>query len=457
MPYQITLPFAACICGDPSCIIPFGLCHCGCGKMTSIIARTQNKRGLKKGYPYKYASGHGRFKERYLLHEGVCICGNKDCEIPFGLCHCGCGEKTNIARTSSRYHGCIDGMPRKFAFGHYFRGEQEREKIKEKNRTRFRNLADSSHEYKGVRLTKIISKPWVARIEYDGERHDIGPFESEYEAACAYDEAAIKHHGWTAVINLPDRHPEFIAKEKEIVQRLLCMEATFNSIAEEEGCVPYRIKVIYLKHTTKEQRREIMAQKIGKASTGRKNPKLAEWNRKNKPQLGRQFTQESLQKMSYSRKGKKQTIERRIRHSARLQGIPVSEWEGFASDLTKQVTKSIEYQAWRKAVYERDDWTCQHCKKRGPRLHAHHIKPKSRYPELMFDVSNGLTLCEPCHHKIHTKMEEARHGIFIRRGPQKSLINSGRGEKNELTRVLLNNEQAQREKGTNSLCGWSSQ
>jgi hypothetical protein len=52
---------------------------------------------------------------------------------------------------------------------------------------------------------------------------------------------------------------------------------------------------------------------------------------------------------------------------------------------------------WRKAVFERDDYTCQECNNRGGVLHAHHKKPKSLYPDLTFDVNNGITLCETCH------------------------------------------------------------
>jgi len=48
----------------------------------------------------------------------LCICGNFDCPIPFGYCHCGCGQKTNLAtRTSfSEYRVCY--MPVRFCHGH---------------------------------------------------------------------------------------------------------------------------------------------------------------------------------------------------------------------------------------------------------------------------------------------------------------------------------------------------
>lgn len=51
------------------------------------------------------------------------------------------------------------------------------------------------------------------------------------------------------------------------------------------------------------------------------------------------------------------------------------------------------------AVFQRDNFTCQGCKQRGGRLHAHHILAFSQFPEHRFDVSNGLTLCKECHKK----------------------------------------------------------
>lgn len=59
---------------------------------------------------------------------------------------------------------------------------------------------------------------------------------------------------------------------------------------------------------------------------------------------------------------------------------------------------------WRKAVKERDNFTCQDCgaTKSSKMLAVHHIKPFALYPELAHEVSNGLTLCYECHEKRHS-------------------------------------------------------
>ena len=56
-----------------------------------------------------------------------------------------------------------------------------------------------------------------------------------------------------------------------------------------------------------------------------------------------------------------------------------------------------EYKQWRSGVFKRDNWTCQTCRARGGYLEAHHIKSWKDYPELRYDVANGVTLCLPCH------------------------------------------------------------
>ena len=53
---------------------------------------------------------------------------------------------------------------------------------------------------------------------------------------------------------------------------------------------------------------------------------------------------------------------------------------------------------WRKEVKNRDSWKCvildENC---NGRLEAHHILPWSQYPELRYDIKNGITLCHYHH------------------------------------------------------------
>ena len=69
----------------------------------------------------------------------------------------------------------------------------------------------------------------------------------------------------------------------------------------------------------------------------------------------------------------------------------------------KEIRNSEEYRIWRTAVFERDSFTCQLCRKVGGKLNAHHIKPFAKCPDLRTDINNGITLCEECHKRIHKK------------------------------------------------------
>lgn len=74
-------------------------------------------------------------------------------------------------------------------------------------------------------------------------------------------------------------------------------------------------------------------------------------------------------------------------------------WKGGITPANKLLRMSGEYRLWRIAVFRRDNYTCQECRVRGGQLQAHHIKRWSDYPDLRFDVPNGVTLCEKCHSK----------------------------------------------------------
>jgi ribosomal protein L31 len=79
-------------------------------------------------------------------------------------------------------------------------------------------------------------------------------------------------------------------------------------------------------------------------------------------------------------------------------------WKGGVSDINKQIRHSVQYNVWRKTVYARDNWTCRHCNVKQKYPVAHHIKTFKEYPELRFDVDNGLTLCRACHKRLHTEI-----------------------------------------------------
>jgi len=105
--------------------------------------------------------------------------------------------------------------------------------------------------------------------------------------------------------------------------------------------------------------------------------------------LGIKFSEEHRKKLSGAKKGK-------------YTGERASNWKGGLTSINHAIRNSLEYEEWRTKVFERDLYTCQDCGQIGGYLEADHIKTFSLYPELRFEVSNGKTLCKPCH-KIKTR------------------------------------------------------
>lgn len=83
--------------------------------------------------------------------------------------------------------------------------------------------------------------------------------------------------------------------------------------------------------------------------------------------------------------------------SARMRGSGNHFWKGGINGENDTLRHRREYKEWRTAVYERDDYTCQCCGKKGGKLNAHHINRFSEFPELRYDIQNGITLCTNCH------------------------------------------------------------
>lgn len=89
-----------------------------------------------------------------------------------------------------------------------------------------------------------------------------------------------------------------------------------------------------------------------------------------------------------------------------MKGSKHYNWKGGKTEKRHLDMISREYKAWRRAVFQRDHYTCQICgDNRGGNLRAHHIKSYSEHPELKHDVENGVTLCEKCHIKVHSKLD----------------------------------------------------
>jgi len=73
-------------------------------------------------------------------------------------------------------------------------------------------------------------------------------------------------------------------------------------------------------------------------------------------------------------------------------------------------SRSVKIKKWREAVMSRDDYICQDCLGESGQsaMHAHHIKARDIFPELKYDVDNGITLCIACHTRRHPATEELR-------------------------------------------------
>ena len=89
-----------------------------------------------------------------------------------------------------------------------------------------------------------------------------------------------------------------------------------------------------------------------------------------------------------------------------------SNWKGGIRSENSAARASSEYAQWRTAVFGRDKYTCQMCFQVGYSLHAHHIMSFSEFPDLRFNVDNGVTLCEECHKSTgsYLSRRKADHG-----------------------------------------------
>ena len=142
-----------------------------------------------------------------------------------------------------------------------------------------------------------------------------------------------------------------------------------------------------------ETKRKISESEKGKIESFETRRKKSEARKGNKnPMWGvkRQFSEEWRRKMSDS-------------HKKRVKEGKNHLYKGGITPINKLVRTSFEYKLWRRAVYERDNFTCQKHGGSGGNLVAHHINNFADFPELRLAIDNGITLSKKAHNEFHKK------------------------------------------------------
>lgn len=129
----------------------------------------------------------------------------------------------------------------------------------------------------------------------------------------------------------------------------------------------------------------------------------------NKWNLGKKASEATRKKMSAERGGVKnamygkkhsETTREKLKKAPKAMGSASGNWKGGTRDW------------WKRMVLKRDDYTCQRCRMKELLegfMDADHIEPKSKYPEIQFEISNGQTLCPNCHRRKSLENGDYKH------------------------------------------------
>lgn len=129
---------------------------------------------------------------------------------------------------------------------------------------------------------------------------------------------------------------------------------------------------------------------------------------KGQTRKGVPLSDERKKKVGDFHRGKKLSTEQKQLYANIFKGKGNPNWKGGISSESNLIRTSEEYQQWRNKVIERDKWTCLKCNNgKGKRLNAHHIKSFKYFPDLRFDINNGVTLCRECHFSLHSSNRKA--------------------------------------------------
>lgn len=105
------------------------------------------------------------------------------------------------------------------------------------------------------------------------------------------------------------------------------------------------------------------------------------------------------QKLSKIASARRLSDEHKTKIGDAIRGEKHWHWKGGVTYPIFALRKTKEYRHWRNAILEQDNHQCTECATKDTRLDAHHIKSFTHFPELRFEVDNGITLCVSCHTK----------------------------------------------------------
>lgn len=129
------------------------------------------------------------------------------------------------------------------------------------------------------------------------------------------------------------------------------------------------------------------------------------WNK------GKKLSDAHRAALSVAHKGIKYSDSMRQKTADRQRGEKSRFWKGGKTKESQIIRSSWQYAQWRKKVFERDNYICQHCGQKAGRLEADHIIPFSfilKEIEMgadknsLFLIDNGRTLCISCHRKTRS-------------------------------------------------------
>ena len=172
---------------------------------------------------------------------------------------------------------------------------------------------------------------------------------------------------------------------------------------------------------TDEHKRKISEARKGKTHSDGTRKKMSEIRKKNpiKYWEGKKMSLEIRKKISEAQRGEKgnnwgktASEETKRKMSKAHKGEKSHFWKGGKMAKYPEIEKtrkSLEYRLWRKAVFERDNFTCQKYGIKGGRLVAHHINNFVDFLELRLAINNGITLSKKAHIEFHKKYGNANN------------------------------------------------